>query len=519
MDGMDRRDFIAGAGATAAFLAPSGARSAVQVLAQGAINVVERFGFVGDGRADNYEAFHRLANFANQQGGGNFHFPPGTYFVARYRSIDFKIRDPRETIEPHFLLCDGLSFSGKGAKIRMNGRFHRSSRVGRDGVAVGLHAAILSPFEIRRCRNVRLTGFEIDGGVLETTRDKDVTETYSVLVGLNGCRDVVLEDLNLHHCQSDAIMLSDDVITAGMKGRGTVCRNITLNRVHCSNNARGALAALQVLGLRCTNSSFNGSGFGTGRYGRHAPGFGVDVEPDRHELKDVDSLTGDLEFTSCEFNDNYSAFMAAYSRKYRGYLRLIDCRSSNRNNAPNHMIISWPGALVQGGVHDTGEGTFWTGWDEGGDLTLRGCEIRSSGEYGLFHAFKNNIVHLDRVKVTGTHRRADKAGSFPAIEADPGGGRKNSVKGCEIFLPAARKSRDAAYDLEPSFNHSVCENNLFRTDLPAAGGQHFATRYSADTVVRGDRYRGTAPGRADSFRPKHFSNHDTRLPYSKGAGA
>ena len=513
-EAMDRRQFVAGAVAGASLLsaAPLRAAQRIRVLSEGAIDVVERFGFVGDDRTDNYHALHRLVDFAVRQGGGNFRFPPGSYYIEKYRDLDYKIRDPRQIIGPHFLHCDGLTLSGPGARIRLNGRFHRSSRIGADGFMRGLHTSNLVPFEIRRCRNVRIAGFEIEGGVLDTTRDEGVTETYAPLIGLNACHNVELEDLNLHHCQTDGILISDDVATNGMKGFGEVCRNVSLNRVHCRANARGGLAVIQVLGLRCTDSSFNENGY-SGPYGRHAPGFGVDIEPDRHEPSDVDSLTGDIEFLRCEFNDNYSALLAAYARKYRGYLRLVDCRSRNRNNAPNHMIISWPGALVEGGVHDTGEGTFWTGWDEGGDLTLRGTEIRSSGDYGLFHAFKGNIVQMDGVKVIGTHRRPAQAGSFPAIEADPGRGRRNSVRNCEFFLPAARHSREHAYDLEPSFNFVVCENNLFRTDLPAAGGRHFATRYSPDAVVRGDRYRGTNPGPNDSFRPTHNSSHDTRSPY------
>ena len=268
--------------------------------------------------------------------------------------------------------------------------------------------------------------------------------------------------------------------------------------------------------MRAVDSSFNGSAFGTGRYGRHAPGFGVDVEPDRYLPEHVDTRTGNLEFVNCAFRDTFSAFLAAYVRKYQGYLRLTDCRSSNANNAPNHMIFAWPGAVVSGGEHDSGDGTIWTSWSgqAGGETLMRDCTVRSSGRYGIFHAHEGSLTRLERVRLIGTHREAGP-GSFPAIEADPGGGRKNLVRECEFVLPAARKSRDHAYDLEPSFNNCRCEGNTFRTDLRATGGQHFATQYSASTEVVGDMYRGTAPGPADSFRPTHNSTHDTRRPFSR----
>lgn len=499
----------------AALLAPLGSAS-VALVADGAVNVVEKFGFVPDGRTDNYEAFQRLATFATRQGGGNFHFPPGTYYVASYRTTDIRRRDPRLVLNAEFFRCDGLTISGAGAKIRLNGNFHRSARIRPDGLPEGTYYATFLPFEIRHCRNVRISGFDIDGGVLSMTRDPDVTETYAPLIALNASTRVTLVDLHLHHSQTDAIFISDDlVVTSSVPGGGKACRDIKLERVQCSNNARGALAPLQVLGLQATDCAFNSSAYGTGRYGHHAPGFGVDVEPDRYLPSEVDTMTGNLEFLRCEFMDNASAVLAAYARKYQGYFRLIDCRSRNLNRAPNHIIISWPGSLVQGGVHDTGVGTFWTGWDEGSDLTIRNSEIRGSGNYVLFHAFKGNRLTLDGVRIIGTHKKAE-VGNFPAIEADPGSGRKNVVRNCEIFIPAARKDPTNLYDLEASFNHSLCENNLFRTDLPAAGGQHFAVQYGPGTVVRGDHFRGTAPGPADSIRPKLFSNHDTRRPYSSG---
>ena len=513
---MDRRNFVAGAVALGAVSVLPGSKllSQARVVSDAAVNVVERFGFVGDGRTDNYDAFHRLANFANAQGGGHFYFPPGDYWVQRHRTTFVKIRDPREVLNAQYLGCSGLTLRGERANIRLNGRFHRSQRAGPDGVALGVHAGMFMPFEIRRSRNVLISGFEMDGGVREMTRDASIEEGYSYLVALHACTDVTLRDLVLRHSQTDAILLSDDLMMA-VADRGQACRDIKLERVRCLNNARGGLAPLQVLGLECVDSAFNGNGFGTGDYGRHAPGFGVCVEPDRSDPGEVDEKTGNLAFTRCDFNDNFSAFLAAYIAHYQGYLRLTDCHSANGNNTPNHIIIHWGDAIMQGGVHDTGEGRIWASWTDppGGDLLMRDLEVRSAGHFGIYHEFAGSRLRMEGVRLIGRHTKADH-GSFPAIEADPGGGRKNVVRNCEFFLPAARKSDQWLYDDEPSFNHSLCENNLFRTDLPASG-QHFSTQYGPGTVVRGDRYRGTLPGPEDSFRPIHNSDHDTRLPFSR----
>lgn len=470
------------------------------------LNVVRTFGFVGDNHTDNYEAFHRWVTHVNRVGGGNYVFPPGSYFVARYRTTSFKSRDPNEVTNPHLFGCDGLSISGYGARLRLNGKFHRSAR----------DYAIFMPFTLRQCRNVRIAGFELDGGVTDMSRDPGVKEAHAQLVGLHACSEVLLQDLDLHHCQTDGIYLGDDVYFTHQR-TGKACRNVELKRVRCHNNARGGLAAIQVFGLTCIESSFNGNGYDLGEYRQHAPCHGVDVEPHHgKEGVDIDTKTGNITFLRCAFLDNRSALLAAYARKYKGHLRLIGCESSNRNDGHHHMIISWPGAVIDGGRHHAGEGTIWTCWrgQNAASLLIRDCEVLSSGPFGIFHAFDGNLLEMVRVKLTGTHDKAG-SGSFPAIQANPGEGRHNLISNSHIFIPRARKSPTIPGDGEPLFNHCICSSNMFWTDLPAVGGQYFVTRYGPTTIVDRDRYRGTSIGVADSFRPERGATHDTAFPYSR----
>lgn len=512
---MDRRKFMTSSAAAAVTAASSDALSA-----ETAIDVVAAFGFVGDGKTDNYAAFRRLADAANAKRGGRYRFPPGDYYVARFRTTkayqrpEFMARSPQDVTNAQFIGCRGLELIGTGARIKLNGKFHRSRKLNSEGVISGLLASVFMPFELRHCENVVISGFDIDGGVLQMSRDAGVDEGHAALIGLHACRNVVLRDLKLYYCQTDGILLSDDAMLSG--ARGTACRDIRIERVRCLNNARGGLAPLQVLGLTCIDSAFNGNAFGTGNYGHHAPGFGVDVEPDRHEPADVDTRTGNLHFERCEFLDNYSAFLAAYSPHYQGYLRIIDCTSRNSNNTPNPLIICWPGALLQGGAHDLGSGTFWTGWSgySGGDLTVRNVSFRGDGHYGIFHAHENNRVVLDGVTLTGTHNRAD-FGAFPAIEADPGGGRRNVMRNCKVFIPAARKSAQPLGEPVSSINFTDCSGNQFSTDLPARGGAQFVIYYHPQARISGDRFRGTAPGLHDTIAPIG-GPFDTRLPYSRG---
>lgn len=507
---MERRNFIRLLGGT--MLAAGPLRAAAQVSASPAVDVVEAFGFVPDGRTDNAPAFRRWIAHVNRARGGNYVFPAGDYLVRQHRTEDFNLRPH---LNPVIDRCDGLVVSGYGARIRLHGAFHRGGRRGPGGVAVGTHLAIFMPFSIHRSRNVVIRGFEMDGGVRDMSRDDSLQEIYAALVALHGCTGVTLEDLDLHHCQTDGVYV-DATIRGGRPA--VACRDITLRRVTSRHNARGGLGIIQVYGLLAEDCAFNGNGEGLGRYKAHAPRYGVNVEPDYMRRQDVDVLTGNIELRRCRLMDNGSAFIAGYIDRYQGYLRLIDCRSSNRTDGPYHMIVSWPGALIEGGAYDAGAGVISLSWDSqrGGDVVMRGAEVRTSGPYGILHAFPGNVVALEGVRIVGEHRSPGTHGSVLMLQSDPGGGRRNRVRGCDIFVPAARKARAAPYDYEVTLNYTVSEDNVFRTDLPAAGGEHFCTEYGPRTVARRDRYRGTAPGPNDSFRPGHYSQHDTRQPFSGG---
>lgn len=514
---MHRRDFVTGLLCSAAAL-PLGAvafRASAQAAGE-AVDVVERFGFVADGRTDNYDAFHRWAAHVNRVGGGHYLFPAGTYFVRPTRRIFHELRTPGEISNPRIDRSDGLTISGYGARIRLNGAFHRSGRIGAGGEKVGRHATIFMPFEIHRSRNVTIKGFEMDGGIRDMSRDADVTESYAALIALHGCTGVLLEDLDLHHCQTDGVYLTTSFLDTQVGGPrpGLANRDVILRKVRSHDNARGGLGVFQVYGLLCEDCAFNDNGR-PGKYLPHAPGFGVDIEPD-YAPPNVDIHTGNIEFRRCEMMGNVSALLAAYRPMFRGYLRLIDCRSSNEAGGAYHMIVNWPGGLIEGGVHDAGTGVISTSWQEqvGGDVTIRDCEIRTSGPYGVMHYFDGNRVTLENVRVLGAHSGAGSHGEVVQLRADPGGGRRNVMRGCEIFIPAARKSRQQPYDYEVLLHHTTSESNLFRTDLPATGGQHFAVEYGPRAAARGDRFRGTAPGSGDSFRPGHNSNRDTRQPFT-----
>ncbi len=512
---MHRRDFMAGLLCSAAL--PIGAvafRAAAQPA--GAMDVIEHFGFVADGRTDNYDAFHRWAAHVNRVGGGHYVFPPGTYFVRKFRTVSEEARDPKYIINPIIDRVRNLTITGYGAKIRLNGAFHRPARMGANGFPVGRFMATLIPFFIHRSSNVTIKGFDMDGGVREMTRDPEVPECFAGHIAMHGCTNVLLEDLDLHHSQTDGIYIVSSFEGTSLRGRPSIaCRDVTIRNVKCHDNARGGLGIFQVYGMLVEDCAFNDNGHQIGKHLPYAPGFGVDVEPD-YVKPHVDILTGNIEFRRCEFHGNVSAFLGGWRDRIQGYLRLIDCRSSNAKGGDYHMSLGGgEECLVEGGVHDAGTGLIATSWSQqvGQNVIIRTCEIRSSGLYGISHYWDGNLTRLENVRVVGRQKVPGPYGELILFQANPGGGRRNLIRNCEFFIPAARKSRATPYDYEIKLYHTNSEGNLFRTDLAATGGQHFSVGYE-NASARGDRFRGTAPGPQDSIRPGHNSSHDTRLPFT-----
>jgi hypothetical protein len=232
---MERRLFLAGTVASAVAPKPK--------IADTAVNVVTAFGFVADGKTCNYDAFHRLAAAANAKGGGRYRFPPGDYYVHRYRTTkayqrpEYRAKAPKDVTNSTYSRCKGLELIGTGARIRLNGSFTRRIAKNAEGVTSGLLAGIFMPFELSFCENVTISGFDIDGGVRQMRKEAGVDEAYAYLIALHACRNVTLRDMHLHHCQTDAILLHDNAMLSG--ARGITCRDIRIERVRCVNNARG----------------------------------------------------------------------------------------------------------------------------------------------------------------------------------------------------------------------------------------------------------------------------------------
>ena len=259
---------------------------------------VKDFGAKGDGSTDDYDAMQAAASYICKVG-GTLVYPPGTYYIARYRITGGPNLNTVQNIT--YRGCDHVVVSGYGAKLLVNGNFTQHADLYQGPYAYSYTSTVI-PFDFIDSRAFTLVGFEMDGGVRYMHRDKGVVESAAHGIRTSHCREYVLASLNVHHFQTDGVCL----------GCGTLAdRNAYIFDVTATNNARMGLTIAQAVGVLVDSSNFEYSGRTEGDYPGHPPAAGVDVEP-TFAPPVTDVKTGGLAFVLCHFEENVGLqFVAA----------------------------------------------------------------------------------------------------------------------------------------------------------------------------------------------------------------
>lgn len=265
------------------------------------------FGAVGDGTTDCYYPFKMAAAFAAANPNTTINFPSGTFYIAKYRTVK------NDTIDHiKWNNCVGLKLIGVAGStiISVNGTFFRPISYVTASCARKSYTTGLSPFYFINCTDLEISGMEVTGNVQNTTRaagvdvnNPSVTESSNILLRFTKCTDVVVDEMYLHHAESDGIMISGDRVA----GVWVNSRNFTVTDVRSFNNGRQGMSVGGLTNgyfLRC---NFNYSGFTGGTYGHNDPAAGVDLEPGANHYLDS------IKFESCTFNENYgNHFICSY---------------------------------------------------------------------------------------------------------------------------------------------------------------------------------------------------------------
>ncbi|MEP7141313.1 MAG: glycosyl hydrolase family 28-related protein [Ferruginibacter sp.] len=278
---------------------------------------ISSFGANGDGKTDNYAAFQAAAAYAAEHKNITINFPAGTYYIAKYRT---KKNDKIDHI--WWKNCSGLKLIGQnGTKISMNGSFFRKLDYVTSGGALKSYTSGLSMW-FYHCTNLEIRNIELTGNVQNTTRSPgaddaspSVTESNNYLLRFTMCDKVVINNIYVHHSESDGIKIGGDRIN----GVWTNSSNFKVTNLRSYNNARLGMSIGGLNKSYFKGCEFKYNGFTDGDYGRNDPAGGVDIEPGEFHNND------NIKFEACAFESNYSGHFLCTAPNTTSNITLLNC--------------------------------------------------------------------------------------------------------------------------------------------------------------------------------------------------
>lgn len=419
----------------------------------------EAFGARGDGAADDYAAFVRLAAAVSGTRGANVRFARG----ARYRIDRVQIRGgPRrnDVAAIPWERCVGLTLDLNGATLEVKGDFHRSGDTN-NGRQSFVNA--VEPFLFRQCSDLVVRNGILNGNADRMTRDATVVERGGRAIIIAGCTRVLLENLHIHHFSTDGVS-----IRPGSDGR--VSRDVRLERVRLTNNARQGLTnggGVQVMAIDC---AFSENGFTGGPY-RHAPSAGVDIEPNG-EL----DLRSDFRALRCRFDNNRGAPVVCASPDRGSTIELIDCGGVCESR--RRMILTAERTRIVGGS-----------WHN----------VQIACAWSAHRRFRHGI----EVEVTGGLWAGDDPRWGPIYDLSPQ--RPRVFVHGNRFRLLAREPFVPAYLFQcANPNHRFEGNEIFVSESGHAGSGDDLIAQFAGAVVAGNRWS------TDARAPLRFVNNYQR---------
>lgn len=459
----------------------------------------EMFGARGDGTSDDYGAFKALAAYVSAGGCPQIVFSPHKiYYWDQY--VDGS-HSPVTDIE--FIGVNGLDLDGAGSTILVKGSFNRSARDIRS----------LNGLVLIRCHNATVRNLVLDGNSQTITKSKGVNEPNSDGVFLGSCANILLQNIISRDWTCDGFYIS---CASSPRNPFIASSQVTMLNCVADENARQGMSIIQLRGGLFADCAFSNTG--RSAYGNHAPSAGVDIEPDYatggEPPYQMDLNTGELTFTRCRFIHNLGMAMVggggsvdsvtcencyfdttgarAYAFQIAGVNFAVRDSYFNCGDAAIYDLLSPPlpgGSLLFAHNEVHGTGTLLYSAAGAYPVTIRDCrffmdEKTPSHLYALYLTnpdifFQHNYLFID------------KAGYIAG------------TGGYEVKTLINGRSRDNLY-----------ETNLKASACPGDTAHYALGIYSPAAVLQDETFRGTNPGRADTFRPLYNGSWDTRMPFS-----
>jgi hypothetical protein len=352
------------------------------------------FGAAGDGKKDDYAALLKIVHYINSKGTGEVYFPAGNYYIAEYHDGKNDIQDLQ------FKNCDSLYIHGSDAVISVNGNFNRDLTKD-DGKHKRSNITAIVPLKIDHCKNVTIENLEFNGNVDKMTRDAGVVEAASHLLIILESQNVNLTNLFLHHSQTDGIYI-----------KGSTTKNINGKSITSSNNARQGMSIIELTDATFTACKFINTGITEGKYGRHAPSAGVDIEPNNRKQK-----VNNIRFISCLFENNLgSQFVCSAPVISKNIFLNNSVFNSGVSSRRFSIIVNASNVVFEGCSFDCRNGSIYPVWHRDSVSSIfKRCNIKSNNSgFVAVNSLKHSKVIIDSCVLEYTGPQTVKS-FFPYI--------------------------------------------------------------------------------------------------------
>jgi hypothetical protein len=196
-----------------------------------------------------------------------------------------------------------------------------------------------------------------------------VTESESNLLRFTKCDNVTVDNMFLHHAESDGIMVSGDRIN----GIWVNSTNFNFTNVRSYNNARQGMSIGGLTKGNFKSCEFNLNGFTDGSYGHNDPAGGVDIEPGEFHNND------NIKFENCAFEGNYGGHFMCTAPNTSSGITLLNCSIATGIETPKltGITILAKNVLVDGCTIKLGTRAlkFTNPKKTGSTVTVQNCLI------------------------------------------------------------------------------------------------------------------------------------------------
>ncbi|MBP1989834.1 hypothetical protein [Paenibacillus eucommiae] len=491
----------------------------------------EWFGCIGDGVNDDYEGWDKTVKYINTAGGGVIELrKDANYFLNRYAIED---KNPLDSLNPvwsgngvkdiWFKNVHGLVIHGNHAKFSVKGSFHRRYHYSYGGYGYSYDRA-LTVLSFSRCSHVTIHDLELDGNSSLTTRDVTVTAEP----GSNGLRTVMCENfsiynLNAHHHLMDGWFLGFFYDSEGVLEKLPDRNHVAINCKFTFNGRQGASIMQMVNGI-FINCDFSDTG--KAAYGSHAPGAGVDIEPEWYQYATITELqvpekdqTQQITFLRCRFERNVGlSAIAAFSDRSRD-ITFRDCVFDARGSSPTYTaIFSAENTLVEGcTLYLNGSLPLSYTPSAGG-----GAHQRTTFIHNKVHAKDGVVLSIDGsdpnqyVWIDHNDFEFDFTGRALLGEAIWLSGAFNKFTNNKVHVKLNAGQVSGNLIVNRLIQTALCENNEYTTTLTGSGtiSNAYGDAPNRTPYIRNERFMSGARFQADYFTSYTSNNIYTRIPES-----